>query len=93
MAEKKITAPEPIANRLSDDPWQQVMGLPCHLSVEVPVAVFTVADLLGLCPGSLVRSVQKEGSAAFVQVNGQVLGSGEFDVVEDTLAIRLTDLL
>ncbi|MGO8789340.1 MAG: FliM/FliN family flagellar motor switch protein [Terriglobia bacterium] len=69
------------------------MALPCHLRVEVPVAVFTVADLLGLCPGSLVRSTQKEGSHASVQVNGQVIGWAEFDVVDDALAIRLTELL
>ena len=57
------------------------------------MVVFTVADLLGLCPGSLVRSSQKEGSHASVQVNGQVIGWGEFDVVDDALAIRLTELL
>lgn len=68
------------------------MGLTCHLGVEAPVAVFTVADLLGLCPGSLVRSSQKEGSSASVKVNGQTIGLGEFDVVDGVLAIRLTEL-
>lgn len=77
----------------SNDPWEQVMVLPCHLRVEAPVVLFTVADLLGLCPGSIVRSSQKEGSHASVQVNGQVIGRGEFDVVDDALAIRLTELL
>jgi flagellar motor switch/type III secretory pathway protein FliN len=54
---------------------------------------FTVADLLGLCLGSVVRSSQKQGSPAFVQVNGQIIGWGEFDVVEDALAIRLTEMV
>jgi flagellar motor switch/type III secretory pathway protein FliN len=69
------------------------MALPCRVGVEVPVLVFTVADLLGLCPGSVVRSSQKEGSPASVQVNGRVIGWGELDVVEDTLAIRLTEMV
>jgi flagellar motor switch/type III secretory pathway protein FliN len=92
MAEKTITKPELIVDQPLNDPWKQVMVLPCRLRVEAPVAVFTVADLLGLSPGSLVRSSQKEGSPASVQVNGQVIGWGEFDVVEDALAIRLTEL-
>jgi flagellar motor switch/type III secretory pathway protein FliN len=93
MAEKKLTGPVAMVDQPSNDPWEQVMVLPCHLRVEAPVAVFTVADLLGLCPGSLVRSNQKEGSHASVQVNGQVIGWGEFDVVDDALAIRLIELL
>jgi flagellar motor switch/type III secretory pathway protein FliN len=69
------------------------MVLPCRVRVEAPIAAFTVADLLGLCPGSLVRSSQKAGSRASVQVNGQVIGWGDFDVVDDALAIRLTELV
>jgi flagellar motor switch/type III secretory pathway protein FliN len=93
MAEKTLTEPVPIVDQSLEDPWKQVMVLPCHLRVESPVTVFTVADLLGLCPGSLVRSSQREGSHASVQVNGQVIGWGELDVVDDALAIRLTELL
>ena len=69
------------------------MALPCRVRVETPLDLFTVADLLSLCPGSLVRSTQKEGSPAFVKVNGEVIGRGDFDVVEDTLAIRLTEFM
>ena len=92
MAEKRITEPEPIVDGSPKDPWNHLLGLPCRLRVEAPVAVFTVADLLGLVPGSLLRSSQKEGSHAFVQVNGQVIGWGELDVVGDALAVRLTEL-
>lgn len=69
------------------------MGLPCHLRAEVTIAVFTVADLLSLCPGYLVRSNQKEGSPVIVKVNGEAIGLGDFDVVEDALALRLTELV
>jgi len=93
MTEKKLAAPEAIIDQPSEDPWKRVLGLPCHFRVEVPIAVFTVADLLSLCPGYLVRSNQKEGSLVIVKVNGEVIGLGDFDVVEDALAIRLNELV
>ena len=69
------------------------MALPCHIRVEIPLEIFTVADLLSLCPGSVVRSIQKEGSPAYVKVNGKVIGRGDFDVVESALAIRLSEFV
>lgn len=93
MTEKKATTPEAIVDQSSEDSWKRVMALPCRFRVEAPVGVFTLADLLSLCPGSLVRSSQKEGSPAFVKVNGEVIGRGDFDAVEDALAIRLTEFV
>ena len=93
MTEKRIAPPEAVVEKTSEDPWKRVMALPCHLRVETPVAAFTVADLLSLGPGSLVCSNQPEGSPAFVKVNGELIGRGDFDVVEDALAIRLTELV
>jgi flagellar motor switch/type III secretory pathway protein FliN len=40
-----------------------------------------------------VRSNQKEGSPVIIKVNGEVIGLGDFDVVEDALALRLNELL
>ena len=91
MAEKPTTPPKAIAGQSPADPWKQVMALPCRIRVEAPLQLFTVADLLSLCPGAVVRSTQKAGSPAFVKVNGKVIGRGDFDVVESTLAIRMTE--
>jgi flagellar motor switch/type III secretory pathway protein FliN len=93
MTEKILAAPEAIVDQPSEDPWKRVLGLPCHFRAEAPIAVFTVADLLSLCPGYLVRSNQKEGSPVIVKVNGEAIGLGELDAVEDALAIRLTELV
>jgi len=93
MAQKTTTEPESAAERTPNDLWKQVVLLPCRVQVEAPVARFTVADLLGLGPGSIVRSSQKAGSRAAVQVNGQVIGWGDFDVVDDALAMRVTELI
>ena len=93
MAAKNVTEPERVVQPVANDPWRQVLALPCHLRVEAPVVIFTVADLLSLGPGSIVRTSQKEGTHAPVQVNGQIIGRGEFGVANDTLTIRLTELL
>ena len=73
--------------------WTSVKGLLCRLSVEVPVPRFTVRRLLELAPGIVLDTYYDEGSHVPVVVNGQMIAWGEFDVVDETLAIRLTELL
>ena len=68
-------------------------GLPCRLSVEVPIPQFTVRKLLELAPGVILDTHYEEGSHVPVLVNGEMIGWGEFDVVDETLAVRLTELV
>jgi flagellar motor switch/type III secretory pathway protein FliN len=73
--------------------WAHVKGLPCRLSVEVPIPQFTVRKLLDLTPGVILDTYSEEGSHVPVLVNGQMIAWGEFDVVDEILAIRLTELV
>jgi len=73
--------------------WAQVKGLLCRLSVDVPIPHFTVRQLLELAPGVILDTQYEEGSHVPVIVNGQLIAWGEFDVVDDALAIRLTELV
>jgi flagellar motor switch/type III secretory pathway protein FliN len=73
--------------------WAHFKGLPVRLSVEVPIPRFTVGKLLDLAPGTIVDTYYEEGSQVPVLVNGETIGWGEFDVVKDILAIRLTRLV
>lgn len=75
-----------------DGRWSYVKGLPCRLSVEVPIPGMTVGKLLDLAPGVILDTHFEEGSHVPVLVNGEMIGWGEFDVVEESLAIRLTEL-
>jgi flagellar motor switch protein FliN/FliY len=75
-----------------DGKWSHVKGLPCRLSVEVPVPGLTVGKLLDLAPGVILDTHYEEGSHVPILVNGEMIGWGEFDVVEESLAIRLTEL-
>lgn len=78
---------------LAPDPrWKQVEKLPCNISVEVRVPGFTLKDLLGLRVKSVVRSQLATGSSPSVRVNGEVVASGDFEVLGKRLAVRLTEL-
>ena len=73
--------------------WDHVKGIPCRLSVEVPIPGFTVRKLMALAPGVILDTHHEEGSHVPVLVNGQMIGWGEFDVVDETLDVRLTELI
>jgi flagellar motor switch protein FliN/FliY len=61
--------------------------------VEVPIPSFTVRELLDLAPGAILDTYHEEGSHVPVLVNGEMIAWGEFDVVDEILAIRLTELV
>jgi flagellar motor switch/type III secretory pathway protein FliN len=76
-----------------DGKWSHVKTLPCRLSVEVPIPGVTVGKLLDLAPGLILDTQHEEGSHVPVFINGQMIGWGEFDVVEESLAVRLTEIV
>lgn len=78
--------------RSQEEIWPQVAGLPCVLSVELPVAVFKVRDLLMLDAETVVDSGQSATSKVPVWVNGARVGWAEFDVLRTRLAIRISEL-
>ena len=81
------------SNAPAKDAWAHVLGLPCFLSVEVKIPAFTVGDLLGLAVNSVLSTQHRDGNHIPVRVNGQMIGFAEFDVFDDRLAVRLTELV
>jgi flagellar motor switch/type III secretory pathway protein FliN len=76
----------PEGDLLDSMPW-----LPCTLTLEVPVVGFTVGDLLGLVPGSIVETACHHTSDVPLRVNQLLIGWTEFDVIGDRLAVRITE--
>ena len=72
------------------DPLDRLLWLPCTLVLEVPVASFTVGSLLRLEVGSIVETGSHHNADLPLEVNGQLLGLTEFEVVGERLAVRLT---
>ena len=76
---------------LSASAWEEVHLLPCTLAVQLPVPHFTVRELLRMTRGTVVNTEWIQGRDLPVSVNQRIIGSAEFDVVHEHLAVRLTE--
>jgi flagellar motor switch/type III secretory pathway protein FliN len=76
-----------------DERWRPVLGLPCELSVDLPLPGFKIADLLKLRAGSVIEAVWRVGQDVPLRLNGTLIGWSEFEVVGTSLAVRLTELV
>jgi flagellar motor switch protein FliN len=72
--------------------WARAEVLPCTLTVEIPLPGFTVSDLLHLEIGRVLASGWIVGQDVPLRINGELIAWSEFEVVQDKLAVRLTEL-
>jgi len=87
-AQVKPEAPvDPLAER-----WVRVEPLPCLLTIEIPVPGFTVGDLVRLQRGRIIATRWTVGQDVPLRVNGELIAWSEFEVVQNRLAVRLTEL-
>lgn len=89
---QSVKGPQLLEKTVERDPCEFIPWLPCTLAVDIPVARFTVADLLSLASGTIVETAYHQSSDLPLRVNGQLVGWTEFEVVGERLAVRLTDL-
>src|SRR5271167_4342021 len=82
---------DPVADPLGDK-WVRVGPLPCLLTVEISVPGFTVADLVHLEHGRIIATRWTVGQDVPLRVNGELIAWSEFEVVQNRLAVRLTEL-
>ena len=74
------------------DPLARAFALPCTLTLEVQVMRFTVGDLMTLTPGTILETHTQQNEDLPLQVNGQLVGLVEIEVVGEHLAVRLTGI-
>jgi flagellar motor switch/type III secretory pathway protein FliN len=72
--------------------WRAFQALPCQLSLEIPIPGFTISALLRLSPQDIVNTHWLQGSDVPLRVNGKLIGWTEFEVIDDHLAARLTQI-
>ncbi len=75
-----------------DARWRPVLGLPCQLTVELPLPHFKVADFLGLGTGSVLTTGWQLARDIPLRINGTLIAWGEFEGAGSRLAVRLTEL-
>src|SRR5438309_9284877 len=76
----------------ASDPISDFGWLPCKLSLEIPLAKFTVGDLLNLSKGTILETSYHYTSDIPLRANGLLIGWTEFEVIGDRLAARITEL-
>jgi flagellar motor switch/type III secretory pathway protein FliN len=79
--------PESASNPIEAYHW-----LRCKTTAEVAVPKFTVGDLLNLRTGSVVLTATPVANDVPLRVNKILLGWGRFEVLDDHLAVRITEL-
>jgi len=92
MAEPALVLSLPNGTDAESDAWTQVLPLPCRLTVDVPLPGFTVADALRLKQGAVINSHWTVGTDVPLRLNGELIARGEFEVVSNHLAVRLTEM-
>ena len=85
-------APQPSREIGTPDPWTRLEALPCLLSIEIPVPGFTVADLISLSQGRLIDTCWTVGKDVPLRVNGELIAWSEFEILNNHIAVRLTEL-
>jgi flagellar motor switch/type III secretory pathway protein FliN len=79
--------PEPVKEPTELFPWFQ-----CVITLDLPLVRFTIRNLLELRTGTVVETSCKATSDVPVRVNGTLIGWTEFEVIGNTLAVRITEL-
>jgi flagellar motor switch/type III secretory pathway protein FliN len=72
--------------------WGPVLGLPCLLTVDLPLPNFKVADFLALRTGSVLGTSWRLAHDIPLRINGTLIGWAEFEGSGSHLAVRLTEL-
>ena len=67
--------------------------VPLELCVELDRRTMRVQDILGLQVGSVVKMDRSAGDNLCLLLHGVVMGYGEVVVIEDTMGIRITDIV
>ena len=74
------------------EPLDAIPWLPCTLTLDIPVADFTIGSLLKMSEGNVVETACHHTADVPLRVNGQLIGWTEFEVLGEKLAIRITEL-
>lgn len=80
-------------SQIEDHPaWPMISRMPVVLAVSIPVSHLTVRDLLGLCAGETIETTWGAIQEVPLKVGEVQVAWGEFEVVEQRMAMRLIRL-
>ena len=75
-------------------PLEQITHLadiPVFIDVELARKTLTVASILALEKGSVIKMNRSAGDNIDILVGGALVGSGEIVIIEEAVGVRITD--
>jgi flagellar motor switch protein FliN/FliY len=78
---------------LAADPLAPLHDVVCRVDVMLGSAALSVRDCVGMHRDSIVRLTQSAGGDMEVRVNGILVAYGEVVIVDESTAIRVTELV
>jgi flagellar motor switch protein FliN len=66
-------------------------NIPIELEVELDRKTMTIAHILELNRGSVIKLGRSAGENIDILIGGTLVGFGEIVVIEDTMGVRITD--
>ncbi|MCK9517953.1 MAG: flagellar motor switch protein FliN [Dehalococcoidia bacterium] len=85
-----LPEPEPAISRSGID---LLAALRMNVTVELGRTQLTVAEVLGLGPGSVVELDRLAGEPVDIRVNDRLIARGEVVVVDENFGVRITEVL
>jgi flagellar motor switch protein FliN/FliY len=73
-------------------PFDALADVPCPVAAVLGTGTFTVRDCLALGVGSVLVLQQSAGEDLILTVNGITLARGEVVIVDDSAALRVTEI-
>jgi flagellar motor switch protein FliN/FliY len=65
--------------------------VPVPIEVELDHRIKTMREILDLEPGSLIKMTRSAGENMLILIGGNLVGSGEIVVIDDSMGIRISD--
>jgi flagellar motor switch protein FliN/FliY len=65
--------------------------VPIDLEVELGRKLMTLAEVLALHAGSVIKMPRSAGENIDILAGGHLLGSGEIVIIEERFGVRITD--
>ena len=84
---------EPAALPPASEVFKPLHDVVCYVDVMLGSAAMSVRECIRLRRDSVVRLAQSAGGDMQVMINGIVIAHGEVVIVDDSTAIRITEIL
>ena len=70
-----------------------IMDVPLEVTVELGRTTKSISDILNFAPGTIIELERIAGEPIDVLVNGKFVAKGEVVVIEESFAIRITEII